>query len=98
MKAGQDFVSMIALFGWGRHTDRLNSNYKPLTFGEIDDEARKFDDYSKTFDASKPGVIKLAFLVVRAEPEPYLDIIDKWYERDAGEQIGKYTLYKLKLR
>ena len=98
MKAGQDFVSMIALFGWGRHTDRLNSNYKPLTFGEIDDEARKFDDYSKTFDASKPGVIKLTFLVVRAEPEPYLDIIDKWYERDAGEQIGKYTLYKLKLR
>jgi hypothetical protein len=23
-----DFVSMIALFGWGRHTDRLNSAYK----------------------------------------------------------------------
>jgi hypothetical protein len=24
--------------------------------------------------------------------------IDRWYERDAGERVGAYTLYHLKLR
>jgi hypothetical protein len=24
--------------------------------------------------------------------------LDQWYERDAGEVIGDYTLYKVKLR
>ncbi len=98
MKRGDDFVSMIALFGWGRHTDRLNSNYKPLTFGEIDDEARHFDTYCRAFDATRPDIIKLNYLIVQALPEPYLDNIDKWYQRDAGEKIGKYVLYKLTLR
>ena len=45
-----DFVSMIALFGWGRHTDRLNSQYKPLTYGEIDQEAAKYGEYIKNFN------------------------------------------------
>ena len=98
MKRGDDFVSMIALFGWGRHTDRLVADYKPLTFGEIEDEAAKFAEYAKTFDAAKPGVVRLDYLIASAEPAPFLDNIDKWYERDAGEVYGKYVLYKLKLR
>lgn len=98
MKRGGDFVSMIALFGWGRHTDRLNSAYKPLTFGEIDAEARMYDEYSKNFDAKRADAVRLDYLIVPAEPEPYFENIDKWYERDDGEALGKYVLYKLRLK
>ena len=98
MKQGEDFVSMIALFGWGRHTDRLVADYKPLTFGEIDAEAAKFDDYVKTFDPNKADAVQLDYLITSTEPAPYLDAIDKWYVRDAGEIYGKYILYKLKPR
>jgi hypothetical protein len=98
MKHGGDFVSMIALFGWGRHTDRLNSVYKPLTVGEIDDEARKYDDYCTNFDAKSPKAVHLDYLIAPAGRAEYLDNIDKWYERDAGETFGKYALYTLKLR
>ena len=98
MKQGEDFVSMIALFGWGRHTDRLVADYKPLTFGEIDAEAAKFDDYVKTFDPNKADAVRLDYLITPTEPTPYLDAIDKWYEREAGETFGKYILYKLKPR
>ena len=98
MKRDGDFVSMIALFGWGRHTDRLNSIYKPLTVGEIDEEARKYDDYCRDFDAARPGSIRLDYLIAPADRLEYLDDIDKWYERDAGETFGKYVLYKLKLK
>ncbi len=98
MKYGEDFVSIIALFGWGRHTDRLNSQYKPLTFGEIDDEARKYGEYARSFNVANPGVAKLDYLIVPAGGEPFLDNIDKWYQRDAGVGVGKYTLFTLKLR
>ena len=98
MKHLGDFVSMIALFGWGRHTDRLNSVYKPLTMGEIDEEARRYDDYCTNFDARSSKAIRLDYLIAPADRDARFDNIDKWYERDSGETIGKYVLYTLKLR
>lgn len=95
MKSGNDFVSMIALFGWGRHTNRLVADYKPLTFGEIDAEAARFDEYVKNFNAAKPGALRLDYLIAQTEPSPFFDNIDKWYGRDAGETYGKYTLFRL---
>ena len=53
---------MIALFGWGRHTDRLNADYKPLTFGEIDAESQRLADYVRNFDAGRPDVVRLGYL------------------------------------
>ncbi|MFT3746649.1 MAG: hypothetical protein QM785_20445 [Pyrinomonadaceae bacterium] len=98
MKKGDDFVSMISLFGWGRHTDRLNSDYKPLTYGEIDEEARRYADYAAKFDARREGIPRLDYLVLPIELDPYLDNVDKWYERTDREQFGKYILYKLKIK
>ncbi len=98
IKSGNDFVSVIALFGWGRHTDRLNAAYKPLTFREIDDEMRRFGDYLKAFDPAKAGNPPLNYAIAETKSPPNFANIDKWYERDAGETFGKYTLYKLKLR
>lgn len=98
MKRGEDFVSMIALFGWGRHTDRLNSAYKPLTFGEIDEDTRIFDEYCRNFDPSRPDAVRLDYLIAPAVTQPFFDNIDKWYSRDEGETFGKYVLYKLKPR
>jgi hypothetical protein len=98
MKHGGDFVSMIALFGWGRHTDRLNADYKPLTFGEIDEEAARYNAYITSFDARRPDVQKLSYLVARDDQTGHLENIDKWYAREAGEVYGEYVLYKLTLR
>lgn len=97
IKHGGDFVSMIALFGWGRHTDRLNSAYKPLTFGEIDEEARIYDEYCNNFDATRADVIKLDYLITSTD-QTFFDNIDKWYSRDEGETFGKYVLYRLQLK
>ncbi|MFM9904890.1 MAG: hypothetical protein ACKVQJ_10015 [Pyrinomonadaceae bacterium] len=99
IKHGDDIVSLIALFGWGRHTDRLNSEYKPLTLVEVDDEARRYGEYIKAFDAAAAGAVRLSFLVAPAGlSDAFLENIDKWYERYDGEIYGKYTLYKLRLR
>lgn len=94
MKHGGDFVSIIALFGWGRHTDRLNSEYVPLTFGELDREVALYADYVAGFSPSKAGVVPLDYLIASADGL-YTENLDKWYTRDAGETYDKYTLYKL---
>ncbi|MBK7933616.1 MAG: hypothetical protein WBO68_15440 [Pyrinomonadaceae bacterium] len=98
IKSGNDFVSVIALFGWGRHTDRLNAAYTPLTFREIDDEMHRFGDYLKAFDPLKAGNPPLNYAISETDSPPNFANIDKWYERGAGEIFGKYTLYRLKLR
>ncbi len=96
MKRGDDFVSIIALFGWGRHTDRLNSQYKPLLYREIDEEARKYGEYIKTFDPGKNGVERLEYLVAETDrPVESMVNIDMWFERKSAETFGKYTLYRL---
>ena len=97
MKHG-DFVSMIALFGWGRHTERLNSEFKPLTYGEIDVEAANYDKYAADFDPHKSVETIVSYLVVRSDESPELSNFDRWYQRDNGEVFGPFTLYRTRLR
>lgn len=93
-----DFVSMIALFGWGRHTDRLNSNFKPLTYGEIDAEARNYEHYVAEFNPRRSPETIVTYLVVRSADELDLTNFDRWYDRDGGEDIGPFTLYRVRLK
>jgi len=93
-----DFVSMIALFGWGRHTDRLSAEAKGLTFGEIDIEAEKFGEFIKEFDFETASQPEIAYVITRREEEETLSNFDHWYERDAGEILGRYVIYRAKLR
>ncbi|MBK9215272.1 MAG: hypothetical protein IPM59_06675 [Chloracidobacterium sp.] len=95
MKHGNDFVSMIALFGWGRHTDRLNSESKPLTYAEIEAEAMRYERYAREFDPEQNGAVRVDYLVAPNEPNVFYENIDRWYLRDAGEAFGKYVLFRL---
>lgn len=97
MKDG-DFISIIALFGWGRHTDRLSADAKPLTFGEIEEEAHRFGEYRKNFGFEQASHPTLSYLVVPSDWNPDFTNLDTWYERDAGENFGKFTLYRVKLK
>lgn len=98
MKRGGDFVSMIALFGWGRHTDRLNSDHTPLTHGEIDDAAAEYERYRASFDARRQDMPRLKYLLLRDDDNVDLDQLDKWYERSEPEIHGRYLLYHLTIK
>ncbi len=98
MKTKGDFVSMIALFGWGRHTDRLNSAYKPLTYGEIDGEVRIYGAYIKNFNPRSSPETILSYVIVPSDWNPDFTNIDKWYQRESVEKFPAYTLYQVKLK
>jgi hypothetical protein len=73
------------------------SNQK-LTYGEIASEVARYGAYIKNFDSTTAGNPKLSYAVVNNDADTDLTTLDKWYERDAGEVIGKYTLFTLKPR
>ena len=98
MKTKGDFVSMIALFGWGRHTDRLNSAYKPLTFGEIDAEAQVYADYIKNFNPRNSPDTILSYLIAPGDWDIDYTNIDRWYERELIASFPSYNLYRVKLK
>ena len=94
----KDFVSQIALFGWGRHTDRLSSDSKPLTYGEVGKEVANYKDYRAGFGRQQASKPPLSFVVVNDDADTDLSVLDKWYERHEPESIGKYTIYRVRLR
>ena len=94
----KDFVSQIALFGWGRHTDRLSSDSKPLTYGEVGKEVANYENYRAGFGREQASRPLLSFVVVNNDADSDLSVLDKWYERQEPESIGKYTIYRVRLR
>jgi hypothetical protein len=94
----ENVVIQIALFGWGRLTDRLTVNARPITVDEVEAEVERYSNYVAAFNRERAARPTLSYVVTHAEGEPNLTNLDRWYERDAGEVLGKYKLYRLKLR
>jgi hypothetical protein len=88
----------IAIFGHERVVPMLSFNFKPVKQEEIEEEVRAYQAYSDSFSREKVLLRPLTYIVTKAESEPNLSHIDRWYERDAGERIGYYNLYRVKLR
>jgi hypothetical protein len=94
----ENVVIQIALFGWGRLSDRLTVNARPITREEVEAEAERYSSYIKTFDRERASHPTLSYVVVHGEGEVDLTNLDRWYTRDAGELVGTYKLYRVKLR
>jgi hypothetical protein len=93
-----DFVSQIALFGWGRHTDRLSVDAKPLTYGEIAVEVQNYKNYITNFSRETASTPLISYVVVRSGDAKELANLQKWYVFDSGESVGDHTIYSVKLR
>ncbi len=93
-----DFVSQIALFGWGRHTDRLSVDSKPLTYSEINVEVNRFGEYIQNFSRENAERPMVHFVVKRISDDVDLSNLEKWYELGEGETIGEHILYRPRLR
>lgn len=89
-----DFVSMIALFGWGRHTDRLSSEAKPLTYGEIADEVRRYERYIADYGPLQAAEPLVSFVVVKNDDDVDMSNLERWYQLYDAEVIGEFTLHK----
>jgi hypothetical protein len=93
-----NFTVVYALFGWGRLSNRLVINPKPLTDEEINREVQAYRDYIATFDRERAARLPLSYLIIPASEEQLPAQVDRWYEHDQGERFGDLRLYRLRLK
>lgn len=91
-------VVVISLFGWDRLTSRLSSAATSLTESEIQAEVKRFEDFRTDFDAAEAARLQFKYVVRLTSTSLDLVNLDRWYERESEETIGKYVLYRVKLR
>jgi hypothetical protein len=94
----QDIEACMALFGWDRFNARLSANARPLTMPEIEAEVQTYADFIKNYNASDAQNSQVRYLIIFNETANPLKNFDRWFVRDGGEILGKYTLYRVKLK
>jgi hypothetical protein len=88
----------VGLFGFDRLIDGLNPNAKPITVAEKNEELILFGRYVETFDKQRAANPRLSYLITPTVGGTDLKNLERWYQRDAGERVGKFTLFRLQLR
>ncbi|HKO44705.1 MAG TPA: hypothetical protein VJU84_15610 [Pyrinomonadaceae bacterium] len=97
----RDFLAYYAkstLFGPERVWHFLTPHFQPLTATEVEGQVRAYQSFIDSF--AREVVLKrpLGYAITSSSEEWHFSHIDKWYERDAGERVGNYNLYRLTLR
>jgi hypothetical protein len=86
------------IFGFDRIIDGLNSSAKPISRLELNDEMVSYTKYVEGFNRERAANPRLTYVVTAIGDESSFSNLDRWYERDAGERIGNFMLYRVKLR
>ncbi|MCM3870762.1 MAG: hypothetical protein ND895_08720 [Pyrinomonadaceae bacterium] len=98
MAQGQ-FIVLAPLFGVERVIEGLAPDQKPIAVHEMREELRRYTDFSANFTREQASHPTLSLVVVPSgDARPNFGNLDKWYERDAGEEVGIFTIYRVKLR
>ena len=93
-----DIEAYMALFGWDRFNATLSVNSRPLTLGEIEEEVKRYDNYYKNFSFEQARRPALSFVVAPNDLPNEFANLKRWYETDAGETVGEFTLYRVRLK
>lgn len=87
-----------ALFGHERVFKYLSPQFRPIQQEEVDQEVLAYQAYANSFSREQALKRPITYAVIPVEGNFNFTNLDRWYERDAGERVGDYTLYRLKLR
>lgn len=86
------------VFGSERVASVLSANFRPIRPDEIEREVQNYQAFMNSF--SREQVLKrpITYAVIPVAGIFDFTNLDRFYERDAGERVGDYILYRLKLR
>jgi hypothetical protein len=87
-----------AAFGHERVLPDLAVQARPITSDEIAHEVAEYKAYYASFTRDRAAEHVLSYVIVPAAGGPDLSNLDRWYQRDQGEQVGDYILYRVQLR
>jgi hypothetical protein len=87
-----------AAFGYERVLPDLAVEASPITIQDIASEVAHYQSYVKSFDRTQATRYPVSYVIVPTDGNLNFSNLDQWYERDAGETIGDYRLYRVRLR
>ena len=87
-----------ALLGRNR-IDRSQSNtWKPVAPEEYESAQGSYLEFIASFNRDTAAHPTLAYVLTVSDRAVDFSNLDRWYERDDGERIGKFILYRVNLR
>jgi hypothetical protein len=93
-----DLYARSVVFGHERVTPALSLHFEPIQQNEIDQEVLAYQTYANSFSRKEALKRPIAYAIIPVAGNFDFSNLNRWYERDAGERVGAYTLYRLKLR
>ena len=89
---------LTGMFAYHRLSPAVSGGEAPITTAELRAQLASYLDCSRSFNRDRAASPTLSYLVVQADSQPDYANLDRWYQRDAGERIGDFILYRLRLR
>jgi len=93
-----DWNFYAGLFPYSRLSPVVTGNTSPIQPEEIRMQLGNYLSYASSFSRERAALPVLSYLVLSVDNEPDYGNLDRWYQRDAGERIGRFVVYRLKLR
>ncbi len=94
----RDKFAIAVIFGYHRLFPALSSQFQPIQAYEIEPEVRAYQAYANSFSREEALQRPIAYALIPVDDNFDFSNLDRWYERDKGERVGAYDLYRLKLR
>ena len=94
---GNYIVFRTTLFGHARQFPHLGGSGAPIRAEDVQLEVDQYSAYIAKFSAAAADRFPLSYVITPAEKKIDLSNLDKWYERDSGQRIGAFILYRVKL-
>jgi hypothetical protein len=85
-----------SLIEWGHNDPAWTVNWKQITPTDVSSALDGYRSYAESFSREQAANPTLSYVVVEGEAD--FKNLDRWYERDTGEPLGRFTLYRLRLK
>jgi len=88
----------VGLFGFERAVAGLSSRSGTISREELVVQAQAYAQYCSSFTAEHASKHPLSYVVISTEETSDFSNLDRWYERGPGERIGRFMIYRTRLR
>jgi hypothetical protein len=93
-----NYYARAVIFGHDRIVPALSGHFRPIQPQEIEQAVRAYQTYADSFAHEQAQKRPVTYAIIPAAGNFDFTNLDRWYERDSGEAVGAYVLYRLKLR
>jgi hypothetical protein len=93
-----DWNFYAGLFPYSRLAPAVTGNAAGITPDEIKAQIKEYMNYTASFNRDTAAASNLSYVVVPASQQIDFQNLDRWYQRDNGETVGAFVLYRVTLR